>query len=367
MSTSAIRTRLSIFNVLLGISLQNTIRENNLCLHFLSIFEVETQFTSHSFRKTILSITSTHLYTDLIMSLTLVGGTGGLGIEIAKGLIKSEGFSAYKAIVRNAEKGKVLQDMGWTLVEVPDYFDAVALESALLGTKTVVSTFGGDDLIKLDIATAHAAKKAGVELFVPSRFGIDHRRWSESNPFLASKLQVTHTAKEIGLPTLAVANGYFSDWIFDLVADPVNGKARIIGDGSAKITFTRRSDIGKVLAKALEDPDLMKDAVDGSVTLCIEGETLPYKDAVGTLEKVMGKKFDIEYIDPADALKQEKDLLAKGMEGDVGAFWGSFVLHLLGEPARGITGCDNSEVAKSYGVTLESLAVTLKSIYGIKD
>ena len=300
------------------------------------------------------------------MSLILVGGTGGLGIEIAKGLVKSEGFSAYKAIVRNAEKGKVLQDMGWTLVEVPDYFDDVALVSALLGAKTVVSTFGGNDLVKLDIATAHAAKKAGVELFVPSRFGVDYRRWSLSNPLLAAKLQVTDTAKEIGLPTLAVANGYFSDWVFDLLTDPANGKARIIGDGSAKITFTRRSDIGKVLAKALEDPDLMKDAIDGNVTLCLQGETLQYKDAVGTLEKVMGKKFEIEYIDPADALKQEQDLLAKGLEGDIGAFWGSFVLHLLGEPARGVTGCDNSEEAKSYGITLETLAETLEGIYGPK-
>ena len=153
---------------------------------------------------------------------------------------------------------------------------------------------------------------------------------------------------------------------FDFIADPVNGKARIIGDGTSKITFTRRSDIGKVLAKALADPDVMKDAVDGSATLCIEGEALQYKDAVGTLEKVMGKKFEIEYIDPADALKQEQELLAKSLEGDIGAFWGSFVLHLLGEPARGVNGCDNSEEAKSYGVSLETLGETLESIYGTK-
>ena len=300
------------------------------------------------------------------MSLTLVGGTGGLGIEIAKGLIHSKGFSSYKAIVRNVEKGKVLQDMGWTLVEVSDYYDAAALESALRGSKTVVSTFGGNDLVQLDIATANAAKHVGVELFVPSKFGVDYRRWSRSNPYLVSKLQVTDRAKEIGLPTLSVATGYFSDWVFDVFADPVNGKARIIGDGSAKISFTRRSDIGKVLAKALEDPNLMKDAVNGDVTLALAGETMPYKDAVATLEKAIGKKFDIEFVDAAEALKQEKELLAKGMEGDVGAFWGSFVLHLLGEPARGVTGCDNSDVAKSYGVQLETLAETLQGIYGAK-
>ena len=300
------------------------------------------------------------------MSLTLVGGTGGLGVEVAKELVKSEGLIAYKAIVRNVEKGKVLQDMGWSLIEVPDYNDAAALESALIGSKIVVSTLSGHDLVQLDIATAKAAKNAGVELFVPSRFGVDYRRWSSSHPIITSKLQVTDTTKEIGLPTLTVANGYFADWGFDLLTDRAQGKARMVGDGSAKISFTRRSDIGKVLAKALADPDLMKDAVDGNAILCIAGETLPYKDAIGILESVMGKKFDIEYIDPADALKQEQDLLAKGMEGDVGAFWGSFVLHLLGEPARGVDGCNNSAHAKLYGVTMEPLAKTLQDVYGVK-
>lgn len=299
------------------------------------------------------------------MSLTLVGGTGSLGIEVAKGLIKSKGFTKYNAIVRDVTKGAVLQEMGWTLVEVKDYFNETELQAALQGSKVVVSTFGGNDLVKLDIATVHAAKKVGtVEFFVPSRFGVDYRYWSTSNPFLAAKLQVTDAAREVGLPTLSVTNGCFSDMIFGLLADPKNGKARIIGNGSAPMSFTRRSDIGYVLGKALEDPDLMKNPVDGNVTLAISGETLPYKDAIATLEKVMDKKFDIEYIDPNVALQQEQELLAKGLEGDVGAFWGSFVLHLMGEPERGNPGLDCSKDAKDYGWKLETLSETFESVYG---
>jgi uncharacterized protein YbjT (DUF2867 family) len=300
------------------------------------------------------------------MSLILVGGTGGLGMEIAKGLVKSVGFSSYKALVRDIAKRKALEEIGWTLVEVSNYYDAAELEKAIQGAKVVVSTFGGNDVDKLDIATVYAAKKVGVELFVPSRFGIDHRRWSRSNPFLNAKLQVSAVAKEVGMPILSVSNGYFSDWIFDFVADPANGKARIVGDGSAKISFTRRSDIGKVLAMALEDSKLTNDMIDNETSLSIEGETLTFKEAIATLERVTGKKFDIEYLDPTAALKQEQDLLAKGMQGDLGAFWGSFVLHLLGEPARGITGSDTSEEAKSYGVKLEKLSETLESVYGDK-
>jgi uncharacterized protein YbjT (DUF2867 family) len=300
------------------------------------------------------------------MSLILVGGTGGLGMEIAKGLVKCEAFTSFNAIVRDLAKAKALEEMGWTLVEVPNYFDEAALETAMKGGKVVVSTFGGNDAVQLDIATVHAAKKVGIELFVPSRFGVDFRQWSRSNPFLTAKLQVTDLAKKVGLPTLCVANGYFSDIIFNSIADPANAKARIIGDGSAKTSFTRRSDIGEVIAKALNDPDLTKDAIDNETTLLIEGETLAYKDAIATLERVMGKKFDIEYLDPTEALQQEKDLLAKGMEGDVGALWGSFALHLLGEPARGITGSDTSKESKSYGIQLETLSETLESVYGGK-
>jgi hypothetical protein len=65
-----------------------------------------------------------------------------------------------------------------------------------------------------------------------------------------------------------------------LIANVPNGKARIVGDGSAKITFTRQSDIGKVLAKALADPDLLKNAVDNNAMLSIAGETLPFKEAI---------------------------------------------------------------------------------------
>ena len=297
------------------------------------------------------------------MSLILVGGTGALGMEVAKGLVQAEGFTSFKAIVRSAPNATALQDLGWTLVEVPDFFDTPVLEAALQGAKTVVSTIGKGDLVKLEIATVQAAKKAGAELFVPSQFGVDFRRWGTTNPVLASKRQVLEAAKEVGLPTLSVFVGFFSDAIFGFTTDLTNGKASIVGDGSAKTTFTRRSDIGKVLAKALADPDLLNSMVDNNVTLSMNGETLSYKEAIEALEKATDKKFEIEYLDPEEALKQEQDLLAKGLQGDMGAFYRSFVLNLLGEPARGFTGCDVSAEAKSYGVPMESLSETLVTVY----
>jgi uncharacterized protein YbjT (DUF2867 family) len=299
----------------------------------------------------------------ITMSLFLVGGTGSLGMQVAKGMVHAKGYTSHTAIVRSIPKAAALQELGWTLVEVPDFLDAPALEAALEGAKTVVSTFGGGDMVKLETATVRAAKKVGAELFVPSQFGVDYRRWNPSFPFLVAKQEVLAAAKEVGLPTLAVFVGFFSDTTFGLVTDLPNGKARIIGDGSAKITFTLRSDIGKVLAEALADPDLLTNSVDGIATLSIAGETLSYKEAIETLEKATDKKFEIEYVDPEDALKQEQDLLAKGLQGDMGAFYGSFVLHLIGEPARGSTGANVSAEANNYEVPMESLLDTLTGLY----
>jgi hypothetical protein len=143
-------------------------------------------------------------------TLILVGGTGGLGMKIAKGLATAEGFDAKKAIVRDLAKGKELEEMGWTLVPVADYMDATALEAAFVGAKTVVSTFGGADQIALEKATVAAAKKAGASLFVPSQFGVDWRRWPNQHPILASKQQVLDAAKEADLPALNVFVGYFA-------------------------------------------------------------------------------------------------------------------------------------------------------------
>ena len=296
-------------------------------------------------------------------TLFIVGGTGGLGQQVAKGLATARGFDSYKALVRSvgSPKAKALREMGWELVQVENFQDGNALEKGLEGAKTVVSTVGGGDMVPTEKALIRAAKKAGAGLYVPSQFGVDYRRWGTRFPFLAGKAKVLEEADAVGLPTLKVFVGLFSDSIFSFLADPPNAKGRIVGDGSAKLSFTRRSDIGYVLAKALEDPDLAKGG-----TLSMQGDNLSWKESLEILAKVLGRQMEIEYVDPSDALKKEEEQLEKGTKGDVGAFYASFALHLLGEPARGNTGGDVSAEAKSYGVKLETLEETLTTVYGAK-
>jgi uncharacterized protein YbjT (DUF2867 family) len=296
-------------------------------------------------------------------SLVLVGGTGGLGKEIAKGLVTANGFDRKKALVRgDLTKGKDLVEMGWEVVLVQDLSDDTEMESVLAGSTVIVSTLSGGDLVNLETTLIRAGKKVGVKLFVPSQFGVDYRRWGNSFPFIAAKKAVLDSAEHEQLPTLKVFNGFFSDSIFDFFADPANAKATMIGDGLAKVSWTKRSDIGYVLAKALEDPEYQTGGF-----LSMAGDTMSFKDALANLEKALGKELTIETMGAEEALKLEQELLKKGLEGDMGAFYGSFKYHLMGEPERGNDGCNVSADAKTYGLPLASLKAVLEEVYGQKN
>jgi uncharacterized protein YbjT (DUF2867 family) len=295
-------------------------------------------------------------------SLVMFGATGGLGSEIAKGLVTADGFDAKKAVVRDAssDKAKTLQEMGWNLVEVSDLTDTAALEGAVEGAKVVVSTLGGNDMVPLETSIVKASKKAGVSLFIPSQFGMDFRRWGTSFPFLAGKKAVLDAAESEGLPVLTVFTGFFSDWIMAFFFDLKNSKITWIGDGNDKITWTHRADIGHVLAKALSDPELANGGA-----LSMQGDYQSFNDASTKLGEALGKSFTVDYMDPEEAKKQEDDLLKKGLEGDVGSFFGAFKLHLMGEPARGNNGLDLSAEANNYGVKMQTLEDVFKSgVYG---
>ena len=210
-------------------------------------------------------------------TLFLLGGTGALGSAMAPGLVTSKGFDAYKAIVRSTESdaAQALQSMGWTLVQVPDLTNVSALTKALQGAKTVVSTLGKGDLALLETAAVKAAKAARVSLFVPSQYGVDYRRFGTEFPFLAGKSKVLAKADELGLPTLKVFVGLFSDFIFGFLTNVHEGTANLIGDiDGGKVSFTKRSDIGYVLARALESG---KYDYKGGI-LSMSAETLTWKE-----------------------------------------------------------------------------------------
>jgi uncharacterized protein YbjT (DUF2867 family) len=296
--------------------------------------------------------------------LVFIGGTGRLGGEIAKGLITSD-FQQHVAVVRRSslptsmEKIEKLISLGWTIHEV-DAMESNSKEliESMKDVNVIVSTLGGPSLKRTEMAILDAAIKANqeqgdksVQLFVPSQFGVDYRRWHISHPIHKNKEAVLQYAQSLGVPTLSVFNGVLSDIIFHALTDLKNMKATIVNGGNHLVSFTRRSDIGYVLAKALSDPEYNKGG-----HLSMQGSIMTWRDALTLIEPKVGKSFDISDITAEEALQKEKELLAAG---DMS----SFGMHLLGEPARGSPGFDVSAEAVDLGIQLEPLTVTLDSMF----
>eukprot|EP00977_Amphora_coffeiformis_P005558 scaffold1170_cov174-Amphora_coffeaeformis.AAC.42 len=316
-------------------------------------------------------------------SLGFIGATGRLGQELAKGLIKAEGFDSFKAFVRNdsdPDKIQVLKQLGYEIVTV-DFDNTESLEENFNDVKTLVSAIGGGPLWRVETVSVRfhcierafvelfqdvqrAAKNAGVSLFVPSQFDVDRERFGTKDPFMKAKANVVDTAKDEGLPVLIVNPGYFSDVVFELTGDPFNGEnVLVLSDNAAKISFTRRSDVGFVLAKALSDPKYSEGG-----TLAIQGETMTWNEAVDVLKSALpDTNFELETMTVEQGRSKVEELAEKGKQGDVWSTYKSFSLSLVVEPASGNNGADMSEDANSYGHKMETLEETLKEVYKIPE
>lgn len=285
-------------------------------------------------------------------ALYLIGGTGNLGQELAKGLVTAQGFDAKVALVRSmGENSEKLESLGWKVQQV-DLNDSNGLIKAMPNASVVVSAVSGPELVNTEKKMIDAAQAAGASLYVPSQYGVDHRRWKPGFPFYAGKKSVLEYAQQVGLPTLSVYSGLFSDFIFSFLADPANMTATLVNGGSARYSFTKRSDIGYVLAKALADPDFANGG-----DLSIQGDTMSWREALATVEEIKGQTFTFTEMTGEEALEEEQELLQKG------DMFGAFRMHLLGEPVRGSLGSDTSSDAKSYDVQLESLKQTLRAVF----
>ncbi|KAJ7742597.1 hypothetical protein B0H16DRAFT_1693769 [Mycena metata] len=94
-----------------------------------------------------------------------------------------------------------------------------------------------------------ATKAAGVKLYLPSEFGCPQRRDSlgariNSQGFL-------EYAKSIGLPSVRIYTGIFTEIIPFLTGYGADGKIRVIGKGDTPVSFTSLSDIAGFVVHAL--------------------------------------------------------------------------------------------------------------------
>ncbi|KAA1474793.1 NAD-P-binding protein [Dentipellis sp. KUC8613] len=230
-----------------------------------------------------------------------IAGVGNVGSFLAEELLKLKASGQVKEVVlltRSSSTNPTAEALAkkGAKVAAVDYASKDALISALSGVDVVISTFSGAAFDAQE-SVAVAAKAAGVRLFVPSEFGNPTEGIKEG--LLAGKARFHDRLRELGLPSLLVFTGPFTDFIFVpfVNLDIKGGKFTVGGDGNAPVSFTSRTDIGRFLAYTLTT---LPPSQLSNKTFRIEGDRISFNDIAKQYEAKTGKKVEVSYRSIAD-------------------------------------------------------------------
>ncbi|KAF7975612.1 hypothetical protein HWV62_9195 [Athelia sp. TMB] len=200
-------------------------------------------------------------------------GAGTIGTPIAKALL-AEGANVI--VVARAESTSAKELPSEINVVSVALTDVSALASVLKAhdIEVVVSTVAHEALPHQHLL-ADAAKEAEVKLFLPSEFGYSTIGLTEGE--LGLKAKFGEYLEEIGLPFTRIFTGgfiTFIPWLLDIAS----GKARILGKGDKKATFTHPDDIAGFVAYVLTH--LAPSELENKY-LRIQGESASLLDVAG--------------------------------------------------------------------------------------
>jgi len=192
--------------------------------------------------------------------VVIVGITGGIGKEIAATFLKDYKpfFPTIIGTTRDkgSEAAKALAAAGADIREVPDDDnEEEALSKVFQGVDVVIDTLGGP-AAKTKNLVIKAVAKAGVSVFIPSEFGIDHRindfPGYEHEEWI-TKAERDRVARELLQGKTKVISLYtsaFLEYIGPFFGfDTANQEFTVVGSRTQRITFTSTSDIARAVAE----------------------------------------------------------------------------------------------------------------------
>ncbi|KAL0948741.1 hypothetical protein HGRIS_008873 [Hohenbuehelia grisea] len=191
--------------------------------------------------------------------VVIVGVTGQTGEPIAQGLINSGKFSVIGTVrpeSLNKPIVKDLQAIGVSIVPL-DWQTAPAaeLEALLKGVDTVISACNWEAL-RDQTRLVDAAKVAGVKRFIPCD-------WGTICPPGEMKIEdLKRTIHEYifkaGVPWTIIAVGFWNEIFFPPLAEEASYGGWLyqsFGPGNLKSAVVGRKNIGKLVARIIDDPE----------------------------------------------------------------------------------------------------------------
>ncbi|KAF8485216.1 NAD-P-binding protein [Russula ochroleuca] len=220
-----------------------------------------------------------------------VAGAGTIGNYIIQQLLKDKAAGIVNEVVVFTRQASKTVEGNAKVVQV-DYSNEGSIKNALTGVDVVISTISATAL-DVQVEIAAAAKKAGVQLFVPSEYGGISEE--ETEGLFAAKANMQSQLKALGMPYAAFYTGPFADfvWLPVVGLDVTSGKVSVGGDGNKQITFTARPDVARFISYVLTrlPAEQLKNR-----RFTIAGDNKSFNEIFKAYEEKTGKKLEITYV-----------------------------------------------------------------------
>jgi len=226
----------------------------------------------------------------------LVAGAGG---RLGQLIIQALQAKRYPVRVLRRAGRAPLPVPGVELVE-GDLTDAASLDRATAGAAAVVSAVnGGEDVVVGgQRRLLEAAKRNGVQRFIPSDYSVDYFKLDPGdNVFLDFRKQVAASVLESGVGHSFVLIGGFMDVMLTRGAvDLKNGKLSYWGTGDEPLQVTSIEDTAKLVAEVVFDPRAHDQAIH------FAGDVTSNRGIAQEYERLSGKKLEERRLGSTDDL-----------------------------------------------------------------
>jgi len=245
------------------------------------------------------------------MHTLVVGATGLVGSEVCSRL-REAGHTVRALVRRTSDPGKrqALEDRGVELF-YGDLKDPASLVRACEGSDAVISTASstfsrqpGDGIDSVDadgqLALVAAAREAQVSHFVFVSF---RENPTIQFPLTKAKRAVERALIESGMPYTILQASYFMEvWLSPALGfDIANRKVRLLGDGTAPVSYVSYHDLAHAAAGVIDQP-LARNAV-------VEfggPDALSQRDVIRMVETAGGGPIATESVSEADLEAQRQ-------------------------------------------------------------
>ncbi|KIO26445.1 hypothetical protein M407DRAFT_74465 [Tulasnella calospora MUT 4182] len=244
------------------------------------------------------------------ITVAILGATGDLGLRVVRRFLSPEyspsQVSSVKFFTRNPSSAgaQELKTLGAEPIE------GEVTAAGLKGVDVFISMIGGATDVDYMNKYAKAAVDAGVKVYIPSEFGIDHRGDNGfHHELFDGKEAHYHYASSISGGKLKIVSlyvGMFLEDMFSLGAtlgvDTKNAVYTSLGSADTPISFNSREDISsstvRISVLAAADPNSVPDFTR------INGSAASYNQLAALVGKARGTDIKVVEVDDAEGKKQ---------------------------------------------------------------